>query len=95
MNKGNRALSIKEWFFCIMALLILITLIVLPPVFRIVFEEENISSNKTPTPSNDNDLYPKKTPTPFIDDSQYEKLICTKEEDKEGFYYETETLTFA
>ncbi len=95
-NKTKKALSTKEWILCIGAITILTLLMVLPPVFRIVFQEDTPNNTLAPTPTpTDLGDEPSTTETSPIDDSQYEKVICTKEETNSETYQELNTFSLA
>lgn len=94
--KQKSPLSVKEWMFCISGLTIFTLLVVLPPVFRIVFADDSDGGNlpiATPIPTMD--LQSNKKETEPIDDSKLEKLVCTKTEVHENSYQEDITLTLA
>ena len=94
--KKKSPLSIKEWIFCISGLTILTLLVVLPPVFRIVFADDKEKENMpvtTPVPTMD--LQSNKKETEPIDDSKLEKIACTKIEVHENSYQEEITLILA
>lgn len=96
-NKTKKALSMKEWILCIGAITILTLLMVLPPVFRIVFSDDKpnpLTPTLTPTPTGSLEE-PSTTETAPIDDSQYEKIVCTKENVKDETYKEIDILHLA
>lgn len=74
MNK-KVGLSKLEWILSIFGIILLVLLIVLPPVFRVVFEEENPVDTKPKPEEKDNQI--KKEAE--IDDSAYNKVTCIKQ----------------
>lgn len=94
--KQKSPLSIKEWIFCISGLTVLTLLVVLPPVFRIVFADDKDRENMpVPTPVPTMDLQSNKKETEPIDDSKMEKIVCTKTEVHENSFQEEVTLTLS
>lgn len=74
MNK-KIGLSKLEWTLSILGIVLLLLLMILPPVFRIVFEEE-LPDVKPATPDVKDDTIKKE---PEIDDSSYTKISCMKQ----------------
>lgn len=82
-KKEKKALSAKEWIFCIIGILSFTSLMVLPPVFRIVFaEDDHFVPNPLPTPTEENsdNKEPNSKPTAPINDEKLKKMICTKKD---------------
>lgn len=72
----TKPLSIKEWIFCIIGIVLLTSFMVLPPLFRIVFAEDEFTPTLTPTPpSLDEEGKEPETVNP-IDLSKYDQVIC-------------------
>lgn len=76
-NNQKVGLSNTELVLSIGGIIVLILLIALPPIFRIVFEEETYSSNH----DNGNTVIEEKPVTneQTIDDSSYTKITCMKQ----------------
>ena len=72
-EKKKVGLTSVEWIISIIGIIFLTLVIVLPPVFRVVFKEEI----KEPNNSIQDDLIVEETEA--IDDSNYPKVTCTKQ----------------
>lgn len=75
--KKIMGLSILQWILCVGGILILSSFIVLPPVFRTVFERPAEEQNGMDNPDNYIPSDPGSSSGNLIDDSQYDRIICT------------------
>ncbi|MCI8588603.1 MAG: hypothetical protein HFG40_03020 [Bacilli bacterium] len=92
-QKGQKTpLSVKEWTFSIVGIIFLTSLMVLPPLFRIFFAEDEFTPTLTPPPISNEDKKPEPSSGP-IDMSKYDQMICIK--DSEGTGDPKITRTFA
>lgn len=73
-NKEKIGMSTFNWIASILGIVLLIILMALPPIFRVVFEEEPVVENK---PSNE--VEEKSLKEDLIDDTMYTKVTCIKQ----------------
>lgn len=74
-NKEKVRMTTLNWILSILGIILLIILMALPPIFRVVFEEEPIIENK---PSNEvQEIKPSEQDK--IDDTMYTKVTCMKQ----------------
>ena len=82
----KKGMSLVDWVLSIGAIIVLVLLIVLPPVFRVVFEEEKPADNNTKPDVVDT--------TKKFDDSMHTKINCLKQENLSG-YVRVRNITLA
>ena len=84
--KKIMGLSLIQWILCVGGILVLSSFIVLPPVFRIVFEQPVEEQNG---PDNSDDYLPSSpggSSGNLIDDSKYDRIICTYSDESSSDY---------
>ena len=84
--KKIMGLSLIQWNLCVGGILVLSSFIVLPPVFRIVFEQPVEEQNG---PDNSDDYLPSSpggSSGNLIDDSKYDRIICTYDDENHTAY---------
>lgn len=85
-SEEKKKLSIKEWILCIGGILFLTLLMVLPPTFRIIFEEE---TSFVPSPTKEPEVTIAPTMTPDESQLDQEIVLCTKSGTMSPFYQES------
>lgn len=74
-NQEKVGMTLLNWILSILGIILLIILIAIPPIFRVVFEEEPVIENK---PSNEVEEI-KPSEQNKIDDTKYTKITCIKQ----------------
>ena len=96
MEEEERKLSTKEWILCIGGIVVLTLLMILPPTFRILFDEDEMVTpqpSSTPPPSSEpTDAPDVEDPEPPIEN--YEKVVCSRSGEGASLYQESLEVTF-
>ena len=73
-NNKKIGMSTLKWILSITGIILLILLIILPPIFRIIFEEEYIVDNE-----NSNKIEEIPSNKEEVEDNNYAKITCIKQ----------------
>ena len=95
MEEEERKLSTKEWILCIGGIVVLTLLMILPPTFRILFDEDEMvmpSPSSTPPSSEPTDAPGVEEPEPPVEN--YEKVVCSRSGEGASLYQESLEVTF-
>lgn len=82
----KKKLSVKEWILCIGGILFLTLLMVLPPTFRILFEEE---ASFVPSPTKEPEVTIAPSMVPEKPQTKEEIVLCTKSGETSPLYQES------